>query len=347
MIPGTSRVSIVIPAYNAEKTIGSLVAACLSQESPGADQVLVVDDGSTDRTGELAQAAGARVERQENRGPAAARNRGWRAASGEVVLFTDSDCIPQKDWVRRLTAGIGADHAVACGSYGIANPESRLARLIHAEILWRHARLPDEVEFAGSYNFAARREALERVGGFDESFPAPSGEDNDLSYRLRDAGFRIRFRPDALVNHHHPTQLAKYLREQARHGRWRVFLYLTHPGRLRGDGYAGGGDFLAPVFAVASMGLVPAAGVAGVMGGGAAAGALGAAALGCFAVVFGIHLLLSCQVVRRSRDPENLELTWLGTVRAYARGVGLLHGVAEALHSKMRPVTAAPNRGTK
>jgi len=211
---------------------------------------------------------------------------------------------------------------VACGSYGIANPGHLLAETVHAEILWRHARLGPRVDFAGSYNLAARRSALERVGGFDESYVSPSGEDNDLSYRLRDAGYGIRFVPEAVVAHHHPERLGAYLREQARHGLWRVVLYAEHPGRVRGDGYAGPMDFAAPPLAVLSVAFALASPFSWTAG---------AAALLCFAVVIAIHDVIALRVARHARSTAPLALVAIGTLRAYARAWGMLRGIVRVL----------------
>lgn len=323
--------SIVIAAYNASRTISPLLNACRAQDAAGPLEIIVVDDGSTDDTAAIAQKAGALVLRQANAGPAAARNRGWRAARSSVVLFTDSDCLPHSDWARRLSEGIDAPHSVACGSYGIANPESTLARTIHAEIRWRHARLPETVEFAGSYNLAATRAALESIGGFDERYRAPSAEDNDLSYRLRDAGHRIRFVAGALVDHHHTASLGKYLGEQARHGRWRVALYAAHPSRARGDGYAGGLDFAAPVAATLSgIALAVAPLVPSPRAALSAAGWL-------FAFVALVHIALAIRVSLAARARTPLLLAAVGTLRAYARAAGLVLGVFDLARGEARP----------
>jgi hypothetical protein len=198
---------------------------------------------------------------------------------------------------------------------------------VHAEIVWRHSRLPDDVEFAGSYNFGARRAALQAVGGFDETYPAPSGEDNDLSYRLRDRGFAIRFVRDALVDHHHPESLSRYLREQARHGTWRTVLYAKHPRRVRGDGYAGPADLAAPPLAVLSVACALAAPFSTVA-------AVGAPL--CFALVILVHHLLALRVARYVRQPAALALAAVGTLRAYARGWGMLVGAVHLLPGKAR-----------
>ncbi len=315
-------VSVVIAARDAAPTLPPLLAACRDQEFDGRLEILVVDDGSTDDTARLAAEGGARVVSQPNAGPAAARNRGWREAGASRILFTDSDCVPRRDWVRRLAAAVDESTPVAGGSYGIANPGNLLAEVIHAEIMWRHARLPREITFAGSFNLGATRAALESVGGFDEGYRSPSGEDNDLSYRLRDAGHRIRFVPDAIVDHHHPTSLRRYLREQARHGEWRVVLYARHPGRVRGDEYAGPADLLAPPLALLSVIL---------LAGSLAAPPLALGALLAAGLVALRHVVLALQVAIHAGSPGPLALAAVGTLRAYARGWGLVRGVVRVM----------------
>ena len=135
-------ISVVIPAFNAEATISKVVEAVRGQDLSEELEVIVVDDGSTDQTAARAQQSGAVVVRQGNRGPAGARNTGWRTANGETVLFTDSDCRPHRDWARKLLAGFtNPEVAAVAGSYGIWHPQSWLARNIHEEIKSRHAIL--------------------------------------------------------------------------------------------------------------------------------------------------------------------------------------------------------------
>jgi glycosyltransferase involved in cell wall biosynthesis len=312
-------VSIVIPARDATSTLPASLAACRAQEGAPSLEIVVVDNGSTDDTAAVAERMGARVIRQANSGPAAARNRGWREARAPVILFTDSDCVPHPDWVRLLAGAIDTGTPVAGGSYGIANPGCRLAEIVHAEIVWRHSRLGREVEYVGSFNFGVRREALESVGGFDAFYSEASGEDSDLCYRLRDAGHRIRFVPEALVDHYHPTSLARYGREQSRHGFWRVVLYGTHPRRVRGDGYAGPLDLVAPPLAALS-GVVALSAVFVRLA--------GPIALVTFSLVFLLSTVLAARVALHARSIRVLSLAFVATLRAYARGWGMTRGVA-------------------
>ncbi|MBM3320117.1 MAG: glycosyltransferase [Candidatus Eisenbacteria bacterium] len=311
-------VSVVIPAWNAAGRVGRAVRASLAQDgiSP-APEVVVVDDGSSDRTAEEAEGAGARVVCQENRGPAAARNAGWRAAGGETILFTDADCIPCADWAARLVNLLGEERAGAAGgSYDIANPESLLARCVQEEIALRHRRMKRNVRFLGSYNLAVRRRVLEETGGFDESYRRASGEDNDLSYRIRKRGYRLLFDPEARVRHVHPERLGRYLLEQARHGYWRMKLYRDHPERMRGDDYSGLVDFLEPPAALAAVLLLPFA---------RTAPARLAAAI---ALLFLLLAALGATVrMARRGGPSLLFFFPVRLARAFARGGGLAAGV--------------------
>ncbi|HSV42939.1 MAG TPA: glycosyltransferase [Candidatus Bathyarchaeia archaeon] len=244
----STKISVIIPAYNAEKTIEACVDAVLRQKGDfELLEVIVVDDGSTDATAQKIKTFN-RVSYifQVNAGPAAARNRGAATARGDLFFFTDADCIPEPDWLQKMMVYFkDPDVKVVAGSYGIQNPESLLARCIHQEIRFRHRHLMgDWIEVFGSYNVGFRRPVFEKVSGFDETYRTASGEDNDLSYRLRKAGYAIRFAKDALVAHRHPVSVKRYLLEQFRHGYWRAKMYKTHPGRLVGDGYTFWKDML-------------------------------------------------------------------------------------------------------
>lgn len=319
------RASIIIPAYNAERTLAECLAACRAQDYPDFE-VIVVDDGSTDRTAEIAAGfADVRVISAPNAGPAAARNRGTAAATGEILVYTDSDCVPRRDWLARLLTGLEDGVAAVGGTYACANPDQQLARVIQAEIARRHAQFQPEVDFLGSFNVAYRAAAFRDAGGFDESYRAASGEDNDLAYRLQDAGGQLRFVPEAVVAHYHPTRLWAYLRTQARHGYWRVKLYRQHPRRASGDQYAGWLDLMAPplgLLLVAALPLVLAA-IPIIGHGGGLLGGFGA----FLALYVGLHVPIALRL-RRDLSPADL-LYFFGMVslRDIARALGLVRGV--------------------
>ena len=123
-------VSIIIPAHNAAETLAECIEAC-RQQTYRPLELIVVDDGSTDDTPRIAWVHPVHYIRQDQRGPAAARNRGAREARGAILAFTDSDCVPAEDWAARLVDGFDEDTVAVGGTYGIANPDSKLARMIH------------------------------------------------------------------------------------------------------------------------------------------------------------------------------------------------------------------------
>ncbi|MCC6758278.1 MAG: glycosyltransferase [Candidatus Omnitrophica bacterium] len=241
------KISIIIPAYNCEKGIGRTLEAALTAANNYRNagngryvEIIVVDDGSTDNTkAEIAKYPTVKYYFQQNAGPAAARNLGALEGRGDILFFTDADCLPHGDWLELIMPHFEKPNvAVVAGSYGIANPENRLSRCIYREIIYRHMQLmPEFPSYFGSFNFAVRREVFQAVGGFNAAYRNASGEDNDLSYKVSSRGYRIYFAKDALVDHHHPELLREYLHQQYRHGYWRVQMYRDHPKMAKGDGY--------------------------------------------------------------------------------------------------------------
>ncbi|HNV23546.1 MAG TPA: glycosyltransferase [Candidatus Omnitrophota bacterium] len=247
-------ITIIIPVFNSEKTIAKTLEAVLNQSYPNVE-IIVVDDGSTDSTAkiiemfiEISRADNKKVISvyQNNAGPASARNRGAKEANTEIIFFTDSDCVPHQNWIEQsLDAFKDKSVAVVAGSYGIANAEFLLARCVYQEILYRHKYLmPQYPKSFGSYNFGIRKKIFEEVGGFNQNYRYASGEDNDLSYKILKAGYKIYFEKKSLVDHYHPTQLKKYLKEQFRHGFWRFKMYQDHPAMIKGDDYTFGKDII-------------------------------------------------------------------------------------------------------
>lgn len=232
-------VSIVVPVYNCEKTI-ALTLNGIADQTYKEFEIIVVDDGSNDSTAEIVKSfKEVTYVYQKNAGPAAARNRGAQTASHKIIFFIDSDCIPQKNWIEQAVGHFqDAAVGVVSGSYGIANEQSVLARMVHQEILFRHQKLmPRYPKSFGSYNFGVRKNVFDEVKGFNTAYRFASGEDNDLSYKIQKAGYRIYFERNALVDHFHPTDLVKYFKEQGRHGFWRAKMYFDHFHMVGGDDY--------------------------------------------------------------------------------------------------------------
>ena len=312
-------ISIVIPSYNSAQTIIQCIEGCLEQQHTNDFvEIIVVDDGSTDKTKDVVGKYPVRYVYQENSGPAAARNRGWKATKGDIVCFTDSDCIPDRAWIGQLTEKFTHPEIGAVGgSYDIANRDSLIAGCIHEEIMERHRNMPEHVHAFGSYNVAIRKEILEKVGGFDETYRRASGEDNDLSYRILNAGYKIAFAKDAIVVHHHTERLFRYLKEQFRHGCWRMKLYRDHPDMMKGDHYTRIKDIIEPPISILLLlSALVAIGIPFIK--------TFSAILFCLFAI--IQLPMPFKIVLRKKEMKYFFLAWLAFLRGFARGLGMLVG---------------------
>lgn len=195
--------SVVVATYNRSGRLARLLDALAAQDGAGRFEVIVVDDASTDETQAILarlatqlpfQLVGLRQER--NTGPAAARNRGWRAASASVVCFTDDDCVPTPKWLAGLLACF--DEADLVQGQTLPNPEQQ----DNLGPFSRYVHIPAESGYYETCNMAYRRDLLERLGGFDERFRHRTcGEDVDLAWRAKEAGARSAFCVEALVHH--------------------------------------------------------------------------------------------------------------------------------------------------
>jgi glycosyltransferase involved in cell wall biosynthesis len=201
-------VSVVIPAFRAERHLAACLDGLDSQVDPPPFEILVVDDASPDATAEVALGRDVRLVRHvRNRGAAAARNTGGAASTGDVLLFIDSDVIPGPDLVAG-TAALFADAGVvaATGRYA-AQPanEGRFARYKARWTwhCWQNTGAKDgwSTHLQGALA-AVRRDAFEAVGGFDEQYAGGNVEDYELSARLRTRGIAIHF-DDRLSGRHH------------------------------------------------------------------------------------------------------------------------------------------------
>lgn len=241
----TPTVTVVIPAYNEEARVGRAVEAAMRQSYPaGAMSVIVIDDGSNDETAAVARAAGATVIRQPNAGPAAARNRGAAFTDSDFVVFTDADCEPHNDMVERLVSAFedAPSTDLVMGAYKTKSARlvGRLAQLEFEErydLMGRAA----EMTVGATYSLAMRRSVFLDLGGFDEAFPSPNGEDFDLAMRLKDQGGVLRHQRDAVVFHDHHDSWSDYFRVKSSRAFWRLHLYRRHPDRVLADGYTPSG----------------------------------------------------------------------------------------------------------
>jgi GT2 family glycosyltransferase len=197
-------ISIVVPTRNRAGRLRALLASLAEQQNPPRFEVIVVDNASEDDTlrvvGEADAAAGAHVRAihlPEPLGPAVARNRGWRSARGELVVFTDDDVVASPGWLAAIAAAHARDPAAVV--QGRTEPDPHELPRLAAFSRSQHATGPGP--WFQTCNIAYPRALLEQLGGFDESFWEAAGEDTDLGWRAIEAGTRVVYEPAALNWH--------------------------------------------------------------------------------------------------------------------------------------------------
>jgi GT2 family glycosyltransferase len=258
------RISAVVCTHNRAEKLANCLAHLADQTLDRSSyEVVVVDDGSTDATPEVAERYATRVIRNEHSlGPAAGRNAGARASSATIVAFTDDDCVPDREWLRELLETFGDPEVLAAGGkivplrtdhfllryYEANSPLAHNPNLptsndgvrkrfgAYLRSSFRLKSLPDTQESlltVASANMAIRRSAYDLVGGFDERFRV-GGEDDDLCLRLHHLrpGATLRYRPQAVIAHDYDTSIRDALRRSRAYGDAAAISYLKGNGRL-------------------------------------------------------------------------------------------------------------------
>lgn len=251
----TPKVSVVVASYNGGKTL-KICLESLGRLNYPDYEVILVDDGSTDGTPEIAARFPAvRVIRQANLGLSAARNAGIAAARGEVVAFTDSDCRADEDWLYYVVGDLLRSDFAGMGGHNFLPPEDSptAAAVMASPGGPAHVMLTDrEAEHIPGCNMVFYKSALEQVGGFDPVF-RKAGDDVDICWRLQSEGYRLGFSPGGFVWHYRRSTVRAYLKQQAGYGEAEAMLARKHPEFFSS---LGGSIWRGRIYAASSFGVV-------------------------------------------------------------------------------------------
>ena len=254
-LPKEAKVSVVVATYNGSRTLQNCLES-LGRLNYSDYEVILVDDGSTDRTPEIAKAFPAvRYIRQANQGLSAARNTGIRAATGEIVAFTDDDCRADEDWLYYLVGDLQRNNFAAIGGHNFLPPEdSCVAAAVMASPGGpAHVMLTDcEAEHIPGCNMAFYKWALEQIGMFDPIY-RKAGDDVDVCWRLQDSQLKIGFSPAGFVWHYRRSTVKAYLKQQAGYGEAEALLIGKHPEHFNS---LGGGIWRGRIYASSFSGLL-------------------------------------------------------------------------------------------
>jgi len=241
MAVGTGvKCSVIVPAYNAAGTLPACLHALLHQTIARTEyEIIVVDDGSTDGTGETVLQSVVLIH-QTHRGRAAARNSGIRVARGGLLLFTDADCVPTPNWIEAMTRPFKDNQVAGCKGVYRTHQRNLLARFVQVEYEEKYRAMEgtSSIDFVDTYSAAYRKKVLVDEGCFSEEILA--AEDAELSFRLTERGYRLIFNPQGVVYHHHARTIGRYLRRKFSYGEWRLQVYTRFPQKIRGDSHTPG-----------------------------------------------------------------------------------------------------------
>ncbi len=214
------KISVVVCSFNGSRTIRDCLEGIGQLRYPNCETI-VVDDGSTDGTGDIAAEYEVRLIRTENQGLSVARNLGWQAAAGEIVAYIDDDARPDPDWLTYLAAAFLKEDYAGVGGPNIPVPDDGETASCVAGSPGgpAHVLLSDcEAEHIPGCNMAFRRSWLEALNGFDPQF-RQAGDDVDICWRTRERGGKLGFSPAATVWHHYRRTVRAYWKQQIGYGK--------------------------------------------------------------------------------------------------------------------------------
>ncbi len=250
------EISVIIPAYNAEKYIEKCLHS-LKKQTFRDFEIIVVDDGSRDKTWEIASKYAKAIKSDINLGEGAARNLGAREARGRVLAFSDADVVFSDDWLSNIVNDMGI-HNVKCvgGGYKGTIGNSFMEKFAHLELIYRRRNMPKFVNTIVSNNFACYRDVFLECGGFPEKYKC---EDLRLSFEISKKNM-IFWDKDNGVFHHFRPSLKAYLKQQYYFGRDTVWTYYHYPQLLLKQTHQGTGIYLDTIlmfFTIVSLAFFP------------------------------------------------------------------------------------------
>lgn len=219
--------SIVIPTYNRPERLKTCLESIANLNFPVEQfEVVIVDDGSAKPLDDLINSFNHKLSiqliRQNNAGPATARNTGASQAKGKYLVFTDDDCQVDSNWLQAFDKGFNKNSHALLGGYTINalsnNLYSEASQLLVDYLYHYYNTDSQQASFFTSNNFALSKQVFSEIGGFDTSFPLAAGEDRELCDRWLSHAYPMQYLPEAIIHHSHQLSLRKFWQQHFNYG---------------------------------------------------------------------------------------------------------------------------------
>jgi GT2 family glycosyltransferase len=235
--------SIVIPTFNRPERLNNCLCAIAQLDYPrDRFEVIVIDDGSPTAMEPVItpfkDSLNLRVFRQDNAGPAKARNAGADHAQGKFLVFTDDDCMPVANWLKALEANFAEtpDCLIGGGTLNALsdNLYSTASQILIDYLYSYYNQDSQQSSFFASNNFAMPTDRFRALGGFDTSFPLAAGEDREFCDRWLHQGYQMVYAPQAKVYHAHQLTFKTFWRQHFNYGRGAFCFHQVRAQRIHG-----------------------------------------------------------------------------------------------------------------
>ncbi len=241
-------ITVIIPVYNQERLIGKCLKSIKNQNYPLEKiKIIVIDDGSNDKSLDIASKYNVKIIHQNHLGPGAARNQGINEATTDIIAFLDSDDMAYKSWIKEAISYLKShekDNIAAVGSsHTLLNNKNNFIKIAWLEHSFRHKKLPEKVNHLGTSGSMYKKSVIRETGGFDNKLYA--AEDMDLSSRTLKLGYSLHLIKKPLIKVAYSEGLISYLKKQIINIKYMVVFYVKPSSIKTGKGsYSGFTEYI-------------------------------------------------------------------------------------------------------